>query len=91
MATKSLPQARTELERAQTSSQKLNSKSLQARAAYLLATNFRLSGNKGLAADRYRAVLQMLDDIRKETGDKVLQRADFAAMSTEAKRWMSTP
>jgi serine/threonine protein kinase/Tfp pilus assembly protein PilF len=89
--TKALPQARLELERALTRTQKLGLKSLQARAEYLLAAQSRLSGNSALALDHYRECLHLLDEIRKEAGsDKVLQRSDFAAMSADANRW-TTP
>ena len=88
---KAVPQARVELERALTSTQKLGMKSLQARAEYLLATDSRLSGNNTLALDHYRECLRLLDDISKESGsDKIRQRADFAAMSADAKRWTSS-
>jgi tetratricopeptide (TPR) repeat protein len=88
--TKALPQARQELERAQTRSEKLGTLSLQARAEYLLATVYRLSGNNSLAIDHYREALRLLNDIRKEAeNDKILQRADFAAIITDAKRYTS--
>ena len=89
--TKALPQARIELERALTRTQQLGMKSLEARAEYLLATDSRLSGNNTLALDHYRESLRLLDDIAKESGgDKIRQRADFAVMSADAKRWTSS-
>jgi len=85
---KNLPQARLELERAQTRSEKLGLHSLQARAEYLLATVSRLSGSNSLALDHYHESLRLLDDIRKEAGnDKIMDRADFAAMTSDIKRW----
>jgi serine/threonine protein kinase/tetratricopeptide (TPR) repeat protein len=89
--TKALPQARLELERAQTRSEKLGLRSLQARAEYLLATVSRLSGSNSLALDHYHESLRLLDEIRKEVGnDKIMTRADFAAMSADAKRWIGS-
>ena len=89
--TKAVPQARVELERALTRSEKLGLRSLQARAEYLLATVSRLSGSNSLALDHYHQSLQLLDEIRKEAGnDKIMNRADFAAMSNDAKRWAAS-
>src|SRR5579863_1403280 len=89
--TKSLPQARLELERAQTRSEKLGLRSLQARAEYLLATVSRLSGSNSLALDHYHQSLSLLDEIRKESGsDKIMARADFAAMSNDTRRWAAS-
>jgi len=86
--TKAVPQARVELERALTRSEKLGLRSLQARAEYLLATVSRLSGSNSLALDHYHQSLRLLDDIRKEAGnDKIMNRSDFAAMSNDIKRW----
>src|SRR5580704_15357401 len=89
--TKALPQARLELERALTRSEKLGLRSLQARAEYLLATVSRLSGSNSLALDHYHQSLRLLDDIRKEAGnDKIMNRADFVAISNDAKRWAAS-
>ncbi len=89
--TKAVPQARVELERALTRSEKLGLRSLQARAEYLLATVSRLSGSNSLALDHYHQSLHLLDDIRKEAGnDKIMNRADFAAISNDTKRWAAS-
>ena len=91
IATKDLQPARVELERIETRTGKLGLHSLQARADYLLATVFRLSGSNSLALDHYHASLRLLDDIRKEVGnDQILKRSDFAAMSAEIKRWAAS-
>jgi serine/threonine protein kinase/tetratricopeptide (TPR) repeat protein len=88
--TKALPQARQELDRALTRSEKLGLRALQARAHSLLATDLRLSGNTSEAANHYREALHLLEEIRKETGnDVVLKRADLAALSAEATRYAS--
>lgn len=90
IAAKALAQARLDLERALTRTQKLGLKSLQARAEYLLATETRLSSHAALSAVHYREALRLLDEIRKEAGnDKIMQRADFAAISADAGRWSS--
>jgi hypothetical protein len=53
-----------------------------------LANIARESGNNSDAQDNYRAVLQLLDDMRKEAGaDKILERSDFKTMFDEATRW----
>jgi tetratricopeptide (TPR) repeat protein/predicted Ser/Thr protein kinase len=91
MNTKALPQARLELERALTRSEKLGLRSLQARGEYLLATASRLSGSNSLALDHYHQSLHLLDEIRKEAGnDKIMDRADFVAISNDAKRWAAS-
>jgi tetratricopeptide (TPR) repeat protein len=85
--TKALPQARTELERTLTQTEKLGLKALQARAEFLMGRNLRLGGNNSLAADHYRRALQLLNDIQKEAGDsRIMKRADFAAIAEQAKR-----
>jgi tetratricopeptide (TPR) repeat protein len=92
IATRALPQARTEVERAITRSEKLGLKTFEARGEYQLATVFRLSGNKTLAADHYRQFQNLLDAVHKEAGDdRVMKRADFAAMSDDANRWLAAP
>src|SRR5580698_960960 len=89
--TKAVPQARVELERALTRSEKLGLRSLQARAEYLLATVSRLSGSNSLALDHYHQSLRLLDEIRKEAGnDKIMARADFAAIANDTKRWAAS-
>ncbi len=88
VTTKALAPARIELERAQTRSEQLGLRSLQARSEYLLGTISRLSGSNSLALDHYHASLRLLEDIHKEAGnDQILQRADFAAITADAKRW----
>ncbi len=88
MNTRALPQARAQLERALTRSEKLSLRSLQIRGEYLLATNFRLGGNPSQAANHYAESRRLLDDMGKEVGsDKVLQRADFTAIASDVKRW----
>ena len=90
MATQALPQARTELERAITRSEKLGLKFLEVRGEYLLATNQRLSGNVAAANDHYRQFLRLLDDIAQDAGNTMMQRADLSAMSQDAKHWIAS-
>jgi hypothetical protein len=60
------------------------------RAEYLLATDFRRSGNESLARAHYQQVETLLEETRKESNsDKVLARADFAGMLAEAKQRMA--
>jgi eukaryotic-like serine/threonine-protein kinase len=87
--TKALAQGRLEAERALTRTQKLGLKSLQMRAEYLLGNESRLSGKKTLALEHYRESLRLMEEIHKEAGDKILRRADFAAISTDANRWLT--
>lgn len=83
--TKAWAPARTELERTLTQTEKLGLKSLQARAEFLLGNDLRLSGNSSLAADHYRRARQLLQDIAKDAGDnRIMQRADFAAITAQA-------
>jgi eukaryotic-like serine/threonine-protein kinase len=90
MNTKALPQARQELERALTRSQKLGLHFLEARAEFLLASLSRASGDNKSASDHYAQSLRLLDDIHKDAGnDSILHRADIAAMYAEANRPLS--
>jgi len=67
---------------------KIGLKPLSAKAHFLLGTALRSSGNQGEAQQHYHTTVQLLDDMRKETGaDKILQRSDFKAMYDEATRW----
>jgi tetratricopeptide (TPR) repeat protein len=80
--------AKPELERALLQSDKLGLQPYSAKAHYLLATVFRVSGNKPEAQDQYRQALGLLDAIAKEKGaEKVLQRADLSLIYNESKRW----
>ena len=85
--TKALPQARTELERTLTQTERLGLKYLQVRAEFLLGNDFRAGGSSSLANDHYRRALQLLNDIEKEAGNsRIMKRADFAAIAEQAKR-----
>ncbi|MGD0792976.1 MAG: tetratricopeptide repeat protein [Terriglobales bacterium] len=79
--------ARQELQRALLRSDKLGQQSLSAHAHYLLATIARDSANNTEAQDNYRAVIRMLDTMKKEAGaEKLLQRSDLKAMYDESSR-----
>ena len=78
-------QARQELERALTNSQKLGLQSLEARSNYLLGIVLRQSGNSRQAADYYRAAISKWDEEQKEAGDPaLLSRADLSQMYKDA-------
>ncbi len=84
---KAYPQARQELERALTTSQKLGLQSLEARSNYLLGMVARQSGNAKQAADYYRAAISKWDEEQKEAGDPAfLSRADLSQMYKDAQR-----
>jgi eukaryotic-like serine/threonine-protein kinase len=88
---KNFPAARQELERTLIQSDKLGLNPLSLKANYLLAEALRQSGRATEAQDHYRAALRILDNIRKEPGaEKVMQRADLSAISTESNRWLQT-
>jgi Tfp pilus assembly protein PilF len=79
--------ARQELERALLQTEKLSLRPLGARAHYLLATQFRMSGNAAEAQQHYQNSLQLLDAMRKEAGaEKILQRSDLKTIYDEASR-----
>ncbi len=81
--------ARQELERTLIQSDKLGLNPLSLRANYLLAETLRQSGSLSEAQDHYRSALRILDAIRKDPGaEKVMQRADLAAISSESNRWL---
>ncbi len=80
--------AQQELGRALLRADKIGLKPLSAKAHFLLGTALRSSGNQTDAQQEYRSTVQLLDDMRKETGaEKILQRSDFKTMYDEANRW----
>jgi eukaryotic-like serine/threonine-protein kinase len=84
---KAYPQAKQELERALTNSQKLGLQWLEARSDYLLGIVLRQSGNSKQAADYYRAAISKWDDEQKEAGNPAfLSRADLSQMYKDAQR-----
>ncbi len=69
-------------------SDKLGQQALSAHARYLLATIARESNDNANAQDNYRAVVRMLDTMKKEPGaEKLLQRSDLKLMYEESTRW----
>jgi tetratricopeptide (TPR) repeat protein len=84
---KAYPQARQELERALTNSQKLGLQWLEAQSNYLLGAVLRQSGNSKEAADYYRAAISKWDEEQKEAGNPAfLSRADLSQMYKAAQR-----
>ena len=82
---KAYPQARQELERALTNSQKFQLQWLEARSDYLLGGVLRQSGSAKQAADYYRAAISKWDEQQKESGDAgYLSRADVSQMYKDA-------
>jgi len=49
-----------------------------------------MSGNAGDATREYREAIQVLDEMRKDAGDKFVGRADVKAMWAEAIHWAGT-
>jgi tetratricopeptide (TPR) repeat protein/predicted Ser/Thr protein kinase len=83
-------QARKEAERALLLADKLGMQPLSARAHFLLATMDKGSGNTSGAQDHYRAVLGLLDAMKKDPGaEKLLQRADFKSFYDDSSRSLS--
>jgi tetratricopeptide (TPR) repeat protein len=86
MNTHQYPAAKKEIERAQTTSEKLGLQVLQARSQYLLGRNLELSGNGSTeAAPHYAAAKRLLEAIRQESGsDALLKRQDLIAISEQS-------
>jgi tetratricopeptide (TPR) repeat protein len=88
--TKYYSRARQELEHAMGVSEKLGVRLESARIHYLLGSALRLSGNSGDAAGQYRQAVQLLEDMKKESGaEHLLERSDLRAIHEEATRWSS--
>ena len=79
--------SRQELERLLSASDKLPARLLLAKTHMLLGAALRLSGNAEDASREYRDAIQALNEMRKDAGDKFMDRADMKAMFTEATRW----
>ena len=88
--TKGYAQARQVLEKLLTSSEILDAQPLLAKSHLLLGTVLRMSGNAGDATREYREAIQVLDEMRKDAGDKFMGRADVKAMWAEAIHWAGT-
>ncbi len=77
--------ARQELQRALLLADKLGQQPLSAHAHYLLATIARESNDNTEAQENYRAVVRILDTMKKEAGaEKLLQRSDLKLMYEES-------
>jgi tetratricopeptide (TPR) repeat protein/TolB-like protein len=89
MQLKDYSAARQQLERAVLQSEKLGLRPLLLRAHFSLGKVFREQGASADATSHYRQTLNLLDGIKKDPGsDKVMERADFKAIYTEADQWV---
>jgi hypothetical protein len=84
---KDYARARQELERLLTTCEKLGARPLLAKVHVLLGAALRLSANLADATREYRNSLQVMDEMRKDAGDKFMDRGDVKAMFSEATRW----
>ncbi len=76
--------ARTELEAALRTSEKLGLQAQLARGHYLLARTLQLTGNPAEAARQQAEATRILEDIRKEAkSDAILKRADLSPISAQ--------
>jgi tetratricopeptide (TPR) repeat protein len=86
---KEYPRAQQQLERAALLSENLGLRPLRLRAHFALAKMFREKGAPTDATPYYRQALSLLDALRKEPGaEKIMERADFKAIYTEADQWV---
>jgi hypothetical protein len=77
--------ARQELQRTLSKSEKLGLRLENARIHLLLGTSLRLSGNAAEAASQDREAVRLLDDIRKEQGaEHIGERSDLKPLYAEA-------
>ena len=88
--TKGYAQGRQVLENLLASSEILGAQPLLAKSHLLLGAVLRLSGNAGDATREYQKAIQVLNEMRKDAGDKFVGRADVKAMWAEATHWAGT-
>jgi tetratricopeptide (TPR) repeat protein len=74
-------QGRKQLLGALDQTDKLGFRALGARIHYLLASDMKKAGETAEATRHMEAARRTLDDIRKETGDSILKRADLAPIA----------
>jgi tetratricopeptide (TPR) repeat protein len=88
IARKDYAGAEQELQAALGRSEKLGSRFQSARIQYLLASAMRSAGKLSDASQHYRAAVQLIDDMQKDSGaEQLLVRADVKSMYTEATRF----
>jgi tetratricopeptide (TPR) repeat protein len=79
--------AREQLERIQSTSERLGTRVLTAKIDYLIANSMRATGNPEAGA-QYSQTLSMLDELKKETGSEhLLDRADLRNIYNESTHW----
>jgi serine/threonine protein kinase/tetratricopeptide (TPR) repeat protein len=89
MQLKDYSAARQQLERAVLQSEKLGLRPLLLRAHFFLGKMFRDQKADADATRHYQQALNLLDGIKKDPGsDKVMERADFKTIYTEADQWV---
>ena len=87
---KEYSRARQQLEPLVAKGEKLGGRLLFAKACYLLATSFRLTGNRAEASRYYGEALRALDEMRKEAQTETfLKRRDLALIYEDSHRWSS--
>jgi len=82
--TRDYAQARITLESALTQGEKMGLRGLLARGHFLMATALRLTGHTTDSGRELEQARQILSDIRKEAGESVMRRIDFAAIMQQA-------
>ena len=87
---KDYARASQELGRVTAAAEKLGAQPLLARTHLLMGNALRLSGNASDAEREYRNVLQTVQEMRKDAGDRFMDRADYKNLSSEAERWSKT-
>ena len=82
---KNYPQARQELQRNLSRSERMGLRLENARIHYLLGSSSRLSGNAADATPQYREALRLLDEVGKEPGaEHAIERYDLKPIYAEA-------
>ena len=85
---KEYPQARQELQRNLSRSEKLGLRLQNAKIHFLMGSGLRLSGSASEATVQYRQALHLLDEIRKEPGaEQILERYDLKPIYAEAAKF----
>jgi tetratricopeptide (TPR) repeat protein len=80
--------AQQELQTSLSKSEKLGSRYLTMRIQFLLGTVGRLGGIGSDASEHYRLALNLMEDMRKDTGaEKLLERSDLKTMFAEASQY----
>jgi hypothetical protein len=87
ISNKNYPHARQELQRGLARSEKLGLRLESARIHYLLGTSLRLSGSTGEAATQYREARTLLDEIKEQGAEHVIDRYDLKPIYTDTSQF----